>query len=101
ADRIAWLRSLEPGRPARRWRILPNQRGQASRIHFYDCPSRRRSANVLRGPAVERDRRVDAHADRHVEPARHGLHGRDLWILPTGSESAVERAAVDAAEARA
>ena len=37
----------------------------------------------------------------HVEPARHGLHGRDLRVLSAGREPAVESAAADAAEAGA
>ncbi len=36
---------------------------------------------------------------RHVEPARDGLHGRDLRLLPAGREPAVEGAAAHAAEA--
>ena len=40
-------------------------------------------------------------ADRHLQPARDRLHGRDRRLLPAGRESAVEGAAADAAQAGA
>ena len=45
------------------------------------CSSSRCCCNQIVG--------VDAHADRHVEPARHPLHGRDRRLLPAGREPAV------------
>ena len=55
-------------------------------------------ADVLRLAAASRDGRVDARADRNVEPARRPLHGRDRRLLPAGGEPAVQAAAADAAE---
>ena len=47
---------------------------------------------------LQPDGRLDARADRHVEPARHPLHGRDRRLLPAGREPAVQAAAADAAQ---
>ena len=58
-------------------------------------------AYVLRLAPSEPDRRVDADADGHDEPARDRLHGRDRRISPAGGRAAVEGADDDAVEAGA
>jgi hypothetical protein len=61
----------------------------------------RRGAHVLRLAPPEPDAGVDALAVRHHEPARHRLHGRDLRLLPTRRQPALQAAAPDPAQAGA
>ena len=75
--------------------------GPAARVGLLDCPSRRRRAHVLRVAADEPDGRLDAPPERHDQPARHPLHGRDPRLLSAGRQPAVEGAAAHAAQAGA
>ena len=58
----------------------------------------RRGTDVLRVAAPQPDRRLDARADRHLQPSRDRLHGRDRRLFPAGCEPAVETAAAHAAQ---
>ena len=74
---------------------------EAAGLNRVDRPSRRLAPDVLRVPAAERDRGVDAAADRYQQPARGGVHGRDRGVFPAGRESPNQGTPSDALEAGA
>ena len=69
----AWLE----GEPLDSGSLLYTAAGQAARGDLLDRAPGRRRAHVLRLAAAQPGRRVDARADRHLQPARDALHGRD------------------------
>ena len=97
--RRAGLRSLARRGPARSADAVLRRGRPAARLGVLDRPSRRRRADVLRVAADEPDGRVDAPSERHDQPARHPLHGRNPRLLSAGGQPAVEGAAAHAAQA--
>ena len=89
-----WLQ----GEPLDAASLLYGAAGKATHLRRVHRPSRRCRADVRRHAPPQSGRGLDAHAERHDEPARDRLHGRDRRLLSTGGESAVEGAAADADE---
>src|SRR5438552_1550786 len=75
--------------------------GQASREYFFYRPPERRRTHVFRLSAAESDPELDARPKRNHQLACAAVYGRNLRLFSAGSESAVEEAAVDAAQASA
>ena len=64
--------------------------GQAAHRHHFHRASVGCRAHVHRDAGAERTGGVDAPPERHLEPARAVLHGRDLRLFPADREPAIQ-----------
>jgi len=73
-------------------------RWAATTLDHLHCPPVRCRTNVPRNSPSQRSDLLDAHTTGLANTPSTALYGRNLWVLPAHSESAVQDSNVDPAE---